>query len=133
MADAAEVIIFLERHLVFVRDRHRHAGRRYEFQIRESSPGVVNDRIEYEVETAHVAADDGADLGSVSARVPMCRVETEFEADPIKEFAFGGLRRDEQRPQLEDVVTNAVVPGDRMQWDTDAGFNPREHSVTTLA
>src|ERR1700689_2401482 len=114
MADAAEVIVFLERYLVVVRNCHRHAGRGHKFQIRKPIPGVIDDWIENEVEATHVGTDDGADLGGVSMRIPMCRVETEFEVDAIEKIAFGGVRRDEKCPQLEPVIEDAVVPGERI-------------------
>jgi hypothetical protein len=51
VADAAEVVVFLERHFVFLGWRHRHPSFRDEFEFRKAIPRIVDDRIEDDIET----------------------------------------------------------------------------------
>src|ERR1700733_12386292 len=133
MAYAAEVVVFLERQLVAIGNLHGHAGRRYEFQVRESVIGVVDDGIEDEIETADVSADDGAYLGGVAPFVPMRRVETEFEIHTVEDVAIVRVRLNEQRSQLEPVVQNRIVAGDRIQREIQSSLEPRGNAVRPFA
>src|ERR1700686_3283165 len=122
MAYAAKVVVFLERDLVSIGNFHGHAGSGHKFQIGKSVVSVVDDGVENEIETTDVGTDDRADFGRVTRFVPMRSVEAELEIDAVKHLAIGRVRGDEQAPQFESVVWNAIVAGDRIQWKIQSGF-----------
>src|SRR5882762_3726092 len=104
MRDPSEVIVLLQRYLVFFRQRQRQAGRRHEFELREAIPRVIHDGIENQIESAEVSADDGTDLGGVGSFVPMSGIEAEFEIDAVEELALVRVGRGEQGPKLHSIV-----------------------------
>src|ERR1700730_16577073 len=102
--DPSEVIVLLQRYLVFFRQGQRQARRRHEFELRESIPRVIHDGIENKIESAEVSADDGTDLGGVGSFVPMGRIEAEFKIDAVEELALGRVGSDEQGAELHAIV-----------------------------
>src|SRR6185437_842206 len=132
MADTAEVIVFLQRHLVLLRQGHRDPAFRDEFKLRKTIPGVVDDGIEDEIEAARMNADDAANFGRICPLIPMRGIEAEFQIDAVKEFPLRRIRGDEQGAKLESIVCNAAIACDRIQREIETSLEPRCDAVSPL-
>src|SRR5579863_7133375 len=124
MAHAAKVVVLLERHLENIGDLHGHASGGHEFKVGNSGVRIVDDGVENEIEASDVSTDDRADFRGVAPFVPVRSVEAEFEIDAVKNVAIGRVRGNEQSPQFESIVQNAVVASDRIQRKVQSRFEP---------
>jgi len=93
----------------------RDASRRREIEILDALIRVVEDRIDEDVPGAKVHAEDRADFGRIALRVPMLRIEAEFEIHRIDEHTVVGVRHGEEFAQLPPIERAAARVGDAIE------------------
>src|SRR5579863_806861 len=99
-ADRSKIIVFFRGQRPRLVEVISKSRRRREIEARKSLVGIVEDRIDDQVVSAKVPADDGADFRGVAVLIPVRAVPAEFEIYAVEEGLAGGIGFHEQRTDL---------------------------------
>src|SRR5271168_1935555 len=90
-AQRSEVIVFLGRDRPHLIDVIGHSSRWCEIKVRESLVGVIENRIDNDVVTVQMPADNRAEFLAILLLIPVSRVPAELEIHTIEKELIGRI------------------------------------------
>src|SRR5690348_16912046 len=89
-----------------------------------AGPGIIENGVDNDVPGMQMQANDGANLGSERARVPVGGVVAEFEIRGVEEFAIGGVRRGEEQADFAAIDFRAGGVCDAVERKIKTALEP---------
>src|SRR5579871_648816 len=94
--------------------------------------GVVEDRVDDEIDGFEVPPDDGPDLRGKGALVPVFGIVAEPEIRAVKKLAVIGVRDDKKEPDLAAVQGRPAVFGDAVKRQVESCLEPLRDTIRPL-